>query len=232
MSRVKEEKELVTPGDTVYDGDELYPNSGVYEEDDKIISKYVGVVEYGQNSVRVVPMSGRYLPEEGDIIIAEISSVGYNNWRADLNSAYDGMLRIDVAVDEYIDLDEDDLTDYFDVGDAIVVEVSSVTDGYDVNLSMEDKRCRKLRGGRIIEIYPSKVPRVIGKKGTMIKQIKKKTGCKIIVGQNGLVWIQGEKENLAAKTVRKVEKEAHVEGLTDKIGHWLDEQLDEMEDDN
>ena len=230
MSRVKEEKELVTPGDTIYDGNKLYPNSGVYEENDKIISKYIGVVEYGQNSVRVVPMSGRYLPEEGDIIIAEVSSVGYNNWRADLNSAYDGMLKIDVAVDKYIDLDEDDLTDYFDVGDAIVVEVSSVTEGYDVNLSMEDKRCRKLNGGRIIEIYPSKVPRVIGKKGTMIKQIKKKTGCKIIVGQNGLVWIQGDNPNLAARAVRKIEKEAHVDGLTDKIGYWLDEQLNEEGD--
>jgi len=96
----------------------------------------------------------------------------------------------------------------------------------DVNLSMEDQRCRKLRGGRIIEVYPSKVPRVIGKQGTMVKQIKRKTGCKIIVGQNGLVWIQGDNPNLAAKAVRKVEKEAHTQGLTDKIGEWLDEQLE------
>ncbi len=229
MSRVKEEKDLVTPGETVFEGEELYPNSGVYEENGKIISKHVGVVEYGKNSVRVVPMSGRYIPSEGDIVIAEISSVGFSNWRAEMNSAYEGMLKIDVAVDEYIDLEEDDLTDYFDVGDAIVVEVSSVTDGMDVNLSMEDRRCRKLRGGRVIEIYPSKVPRVIGKKGTMVKQIKKKTGSKIIVGQNGLVWIQGENANLAAKAVKKVEREAHVDGLTDKIGEWLDEQLEEGE---
>ncbi len=229
MSRVKEEKDLVTPGETVFEGDELYPNSGVYEENDKIISKYVGVVEYGRNSVRVVPMSGRYVPSEGDIIIAEISSVGYSNWRADLNSAYEGMMKIDTAVDEYIDLEEDDLTDYFDVGDAIVVEVSSVTEGMDVNLSMEDRRCRKLKGGRVIEISPSKVPRVIGKKGTMVKQIKKKTGSKVIVGQNGRVWIHGDKANLAAKAVKKVEREAHVDGLTDKIGEWLDEQLERSE---
>jgi len=229
MSRVKEEKDLVTPGETVFEGDELYPNSGVYEENDKIISKYVGVVEYGRNSVRVVPMSGRYVPSEGDIIIAEISSVGYSNWRADLNSAYEGMMKIDTAVDEYIDLEEDDLTDYFDVGDAIVVEVSSVTEGMDVNLSMEDRRCRKLKGGRVIEISPSKVPRVIGKKGTMVKQIKKKTDSKVIVGQNGRVWIHGDKANLAAKAVKKVEREAHVDGLTDKIGEWLDEQLEESE---
>lgn len=226
MSRVKEEKDLVAPGDTVFEGEELYPGSGVYEEDDKIISKYTGLVQYGRNSVKVVPMSGRYIPEEGDIVIAEISSVGYSNWRVDLNSPYDGMMKIDVAVDQYIDLDEDELSDYYAVGDAIVAKVVNVTDGYDVNISMEDKRCRKLSGGRIIEIYPSKVPRVIGKKGTMIKQIKKKTGCKIIVGQNGLVWISGDNPNLAARAVRKVEEEAHTSGLTDRIGEWLDEQLE------
>ncbi|MFB6145916.1 MAG: exosome complex RNA-binding protein Rrp4 [Candidatus Nanohaloarchaea archaeon] len=229
MSKVKEEKDLVAPGDVVYEGDEIYPNSGVYQEDGKIISKYTGLVQYGKTSVRVVPMSGRYIPGEGDIVIGEVSSVGYSNWRVDLNSPYEGMLKIDTAVDEYIDLDEDDLTDYYDVGDAIVVEVSKVTEGYDVNLSMEDRRCRKLRGGRIIQVYPSKVPRVIGKKGTMVKQIKSKTDCKIIVGQNGLVWISGDKANLAARAIKKVEKEAHTSGLTDRIGEWLDEQLENNE---
>lgn len=226
MSRVKDDQDLVTPGDVVFEGNELYANSGVYAENEKIKSKYCGLVEYGDSSVRVVPMSGRYIPEEGDIVIGEVSSVSYNNWRVDLNSAYDSMLRIDVAVDEYIDLDEDDLTDYYDVGDAIVVEVTSVTEGMDVNLSMEDKRCRKLNGGRIIEIYPSKVPRVIGKNGTMIKQIKRKTECKVIVGQNGQVWIDGEKPNLAARAIKKVEQEAHTSGLTDRIENWLDEQLE------
>ncbi len=224
MTRVKEEKDLVAPGDVVFEGTEVNPHSGVYEEDHKIRSKYIGVVEYAGSSVRVVPMSGRYIPQEGDIVIGEISSVGYSNWRVDLNSPYDAMLKIDVAVDEYIDLEEDDLTSYFDVGDAIVTEITSVTEGMDVNVSMEDRRCKKLRGGRVIEISPSKVPRVIGKKGTMVKQIKNKTETNIIVGQNGLVWIQGENANLAAKAVKKVEREAHTRGLTDKIGEWLDEK--------
>jgi len=89
---------------------------------------------------------------------------------------------------------------------------------------MEDRRCRKLRGGRIIKIAPSKVPRVIGKKGTMVRQIKNKTETKIIVGQNGLVWIKGENPNLAARAVKKVEEEAHLSGLTDKIDEWLEEE--------
>ncbi len=224
MTRVKDEHDLVTPGDVIFEGDELYPNSGVYEDNGKLHSKYLGTVQYGDSSIRVVPMGGRYVPQEGDIVIGEITHVTYNAWMVDVNSAYEGRLKIDVAVDEYIDLEEDDLTDYFDVGDAVVTEITSVTESMDVNVSMEDRRCRKLKGGRIIEIAPSKVPRVIGKKGTMIKQIKDKTGTKMIVGQNGLVWIRGENENLAARAVRKVEEEAHTSGLTDKIADWLEEQ--------
>lgn len=225
MSKVKEDRELVAPGDTIFEGDEVNPGSGVYEQDNTIKSKYAGLVEYRNGKVRVVPMSGRYIPQEGDIIIGEVSSVSYSSWRVDLNSPYDGMMKIDVAVDEYIDLDEDELTDYFEVGDAIVVKVSNVTEGFDVNLSMEDRRTRKLRGGRIIKISPSKVPRVIGKGGTMVKQIKKKTGCKVIVGQNGLVWIRGENENVAAQAVKKVEEEAHTSGLTDRMAEWLENEV-------
>ncbi|MFB6244976.1 MAG: exosome complex RNA-binding protein Rrp4 [Candidatus Nanohaloarchaea archaeon] len=225
MTRVKEANDLVAPGDVISEGEDVHPHSGVYQDDDKIVSKYAGTVEYSGSSVRVVPMSGRYIPEEGDIVIGEISSVSFSNWRVELDSPYEAMMKIDVAVDEYVDLDDDDLTNYFKVGDTIVTEVVNVTQGYDVNVGMEDKRCRKLKGGRIIEISPSKVPRVIGKKGTMVRQIKNETDTKIIVGQNGLVWIKGEKENLATRAVRKVEEEAHTEGLTDEIAEWLDEQI-------
>lgn len=226
MSRVKEDSDLVAPGDVITAEENVRPGNGTFQENGKIHSKYVGSVRYGNGRVDVTPMAGRYIPEEGDIVIGEISRVSYSSWNVDLASPYEGMLKIDTAVDEYIDLDEDELTDYYDVGDAIIVKITSVSEGMDVNLSMMDRRCRKLKGGRIIQVPPSKVPRVIGKQGTMVKQIKDRTGCKIIVGQNGLVWIQGEHENLAARAVKKVEREAHTSGLTEKIGNWLDEQLE------
>lgn len=229
MSRVAEDSDLVAPGDLLAEDGETRPGNGTYQEDGKIYSKYNGTVRYSDDRVDVTPRSGRYIPQEGDIVIGEVSRVSYSSWNVELDSPYEGMLKIDTAVDEYIDLDEDELTDYYDVGDAIVVKVTSVSEGMDVNLSMMDKRCRKLSGGRIIEIPPSKVPRVIGKQGTMIKQIKNKTNTKMIVGQNGRVWIRGEHENLAARAVKKVEREAHTSGLTQKIGDWLDEQLEEVE---
>jgi len=226
MTRVKESNEIVAPGDVLAEDENLSVNSGAYEEDNKIKSKHLGTVMYSGNSVMVRPMQGRYIPEKGDTVIGEISRVSYSRWTVDLNSPYDGNLNIADATEEYVDLDEDDLTDFFDVGDAVVVKVKGVTESMDVDLTMKDDRCKKLEDGRIVKIPPSKVPRVIGKEGTMVKQINAATKCNIIVGQNGLIWIHGSKASLAAKAVKKVEKQAHENGLTDKIGKWLDEQTE------
>jgi len=226
MTRVKQSNDIVVPGDTIVEDEDMNVNSGVYKEQDKIKSKYLGTVMYSGNSVMVRPMGGRYIPEEGDTVIGEVSRVSYSRWSVDLKSPYEGNLNIADATDEYVDLDEDDLTDFYDVGDAVVVKVKNVTKSMDVDLTMTDKRCKKLEGGRIVQVPPSKVPRVIGKKGTMVKQINKVTNCNIIVGQNGLVWISGDKANLAARAVKKVEDEAHVDGLTDKMADWLEEQTE------
>ncbi|MFB6181215.1 MAG: exosome complex RNA-binding protein Rrp4 [Candidatus Nanohalobium sp.] len=231
MSRVKDENDLVTPGDLVAESGEVYADSGAYEENGKIYSKHLGTVHYHGQDVEIRPMSGRYMPQEGDIVVGEVTRVSYSRWNVDFNSPYEGSLNIADATDEYVDLDEDDLSDFFEVGDAVVIKIKSVSEAMDVDLSMTDKRCRKLEGGRVIEIAPSKVPRVIGKQGTMVKQINEKTNCNIIVGQNGQIWISGDKANLAARAVKKVEREAHTEGLTEKIGEWLDEQLREMQGD-
>ena len=226
MTKLKEQDDLVTPGEIITEDEEMYANEGVFQENNKIKSKYLGTVRYQGEGVKVTPMGGRYIPQEGDLVIGEVDEVRYNRWTISFDSPYEGALNIGDAVDEYIDLEEDDLTDYFDTGDTVVAQIQSVSKSMDVDLTMEDKRCKKLKGGRIVSIAPSKVPRIIGKKGTMVQQINNKTNCNIIVGQNGKVWINGEKPNLAAKAVKKVEREAHTSGLTDKIGEWLDEQLE------
>ena len=226
MSRVKDSNEVVTPGEVVVDGNDFYTNSGVYEENGKIYSKYFGTVRYSDNAVQVKPMHGRYMPEEGDIIIGEVTRVSYSRWTVEFNSPYEGNLDISEATDEYVDLDEDDLTDFYDVGDAVAIKVQSVTEGMDVDMTMEDKRCKKLNGGRVIEIPPSKVPRVIGKGGKMIKQVNNKTNCNIIVGQNGQVWIKGDNANTAAQAIHKIVKESQMDNLTDRISEYLDDKLE------
>ena len=109
-------------------------------------------------------------------------------------------------------------------GDYIVCKIVNVTSQKLVDVTMKGPGLRKLKGGRIIEVDTHKVPRIIGKQGSMVMMIKDATNCNISVGQNGLIWIDGEpmSELLAIQAIRKIEAESHLSGLTEKIKDFLE----------
>lgn len=222
MSELKiKDKGNVLPGDVLAEGDYL-AGRNCYKEDDKVKSKVLGVARVKDNLVRVVPMSGGYIPQEGDNIIGRISGIGATNWWVELNSPYDGYLSLSEGSDEFIDLDETGLSDLYDIGDLIYTEVKNVTKEKDVQLSMQERMCKKLSGGTLVRVSPSKVPRLIGKGGSMVEMIKDATDTKIIIGQNGIVWISGEDKDLAKKAIKTVERRSHEKGLTEKIEKMLE----------
>jgi exosome complex component RRP4 len=65
----------------------------------------------------------------------------------------------------------------------------------------------------------------------MISMVKRATNCRIVVGQNGLIWLQGDepqKELEAVNVIKKIEAESHKSGLTEEISKLLkvDRQVD------
>jgi len=79
----------------------------------------------------------------------------------------------------------------------------------------------------IMHVNPNKVPRVIGKEGSMIYIIKEDTQCDIVVGQNGVIWIKGDsidKELSAKEAIMFVTVRSYLEGLTDKTKSFLEER--------
>jgi exosome complex component RRP4 len=106
-----------------------------------------------------------------------------------------------------------------------VCKITNVTSQKLVDVTLRGPGLRKLRNGRIIEVNTNKVPRIIGKKGSMVSMIKQATDCNIIVGQNGIIWLQGkepEMEFLAIDAIKKIETESHLSGLTDKMKEFLE----------
>ena len=83
-------------------------------------------------------------------------------------------------------------------------------------------RPKALEGGKLISVKPSKIPRIIGKGNTMVKQITDGTGTSIIIGLNGLIWLKGGNIDLATAVILKIEEEAHTSGLTERIKAMLD----------
>jgi len=215
-------KKIVVPGELIGEG---IAGFGTYKEDGKVYSRTVGILNKRDNEFRIVPLNGVYIPRKGDGIIAIVDDITFSMWVLDINSPYHAILSLSEGVEGFVDLTKTDLSKYYNYGDVIFAKVSNVTKSKIVHLSMMDRLCRKLIGGRLVKITPAKVPRVIGKVGSMVEMIKQKTGTQIVVGQNGVIWIKGEKQGIATKAILEIEKYSHIEGLTDKISKFIDDKL-------
>lgn len=217
------DRDIVIPGDLLAEGMSFLPSGKAFREGDKIYATTVGLVSIKGRVIKVIPLAGKYMPKKGDVVIGKVTNIGYSGWMLDVNSPYTADLNIGEATTEYIDLAKTDLSKYFDIGDYALAEVINISEGKFVKLTTKRRPYRKLKGGNIIEVSPTKIPRIIGKAGSMIKMLKDLSGCDIVVGQNGLVWIKGtpEKESLVAKAIKRIERESHTKGLTDKIKTML-----------
>ena len=217
------EKDLVVPGEVLAE-DDYYSGRGTFEENGKICSKLLGLVSLRNKKVSVVPLKSKYLPKKGDVVIGKISDVRFSMWGVDLNSPYSGIL----PASEVFGRDKKELSRVFDVGDVLFLRIVDVDEVKKVKLGLKGRGMGKFKGGIVVDIAPTKVPRLIGKKGSMINMIKDKTGCKIVVGQNGLVWIKGDcdMEQIVKNTIKLIEKEAHTSGLTDRIKNKLYLEID------
>lgn len=223
---IAQEKTVVVPGETLAEGMDYLPGANTYREADNVLASKLGLMVVEGRAIKLIPLSGKYMPKRGDTIIGKVIDVLFSGWRVETNSAYSAMLGLKDATSEFIAKGAD-LTQYYDFDDYIVAKITNVTSQKLIDLTMKGPGLRKLTGGRVIEVSPYKVPRIIGKKGSMVSMIKLATGCRVIVGQNGLVWIQGDdsaKELLALKTIRKIEAEAHLSGLTDIIKEYLEKE--------
>lgn len=218
------EKDVAVPGETLAEGMDYLPGTGTYREGEKIIASRLGLTSIDGRAIKLIPLSGRYLPKRGDTIVGEVQDVLMSGWRIDTKSAYSAMLNMKDATSEFIPRGAD-LRRYFDFGDYISCKITNVTSQKLVDVTMRGPGLRKLHEGRIVLVNTHKVPRVIGKKGSMISMVKQATGCSIIVGQNGVIWLQGETpemELLAIESIRKIEAESHTSGLTDKMKEHLE----------
>ncbi|HIH92170.1 TPA: RNA-binding protein [Candidatus Woesearchaeota archaeon] len=216
------QREVAVPGEVLCRGMDFLPGQGTYRQGDNIHAERLGLVSVEGRSIRIIPLSGKYMPKRDDIIICKVIDITLNGWRLDTNSAYSALLGLKEGSAEFIQRGAD-LKQIYDLGDYIMCQVIQVTSQKLVDVSMRGPGLRKIKGGRIIEVNPFKVPRIIGKQGSMISMVKQALNCNILVGQNGLIWIHGEPvaEQKAIAAIRKIEEESHVSGLTEKMKDYL-----------
>lgn len=221
-----EKRQLVTPGDLIAEGDYM-AGDNTYKDDNKFYATRVGLVDYGDRRLSVVALKAFYLPNVGDLVIGKVVEVGFSGWSLDINAPYVATLRASDALDRPFKTQRDDLTSIFDVGDLILCTIVAYDRTRDPLVTVREPGLGKITRGQVTEVTPTKIPRVIGRKGSMISMVKHETGCRITIGQNGLIVVNGknpEDERLAIMAIRKIEQEAHTSGLTDRVTEMLQKE--------
>ncbi len=219
-----EEKKIVVPGEMLMETMEYLTGNNCFREGNAIYSKKLGLMRTSSRVVEVVPVSGVYNPEVGDMIIGVIDEVQHAGWVVDINAPYTAFIPLS-GVREFIDTNKTSLSSIYREGDLIYGKVMMFSPTKSIHITMQDPKAKKFMDGRIVKINTTKVPRLIGRAGSMISMIKEATKCWISVGQNGMVWLKGENEDAAIKAVQMVEEFAHTKGLTDRVDVFLKKEI-------
>ena len=216
-----ESRKIIIPGETIVTGEEYLPGEGTRREKDDIVASKFGLADVSDKLIRVIPLSGVYIPRRGNVVIGEVVDVTFNGWLIDFNGPMNGFLSV-AEVPRYINKDE--LQECFDFGDMILAKVWNVK-AKGVDLSVKLRGFGKLEDGMIMKVNANKVPRVIGKEGSMVSLIKEGTGCDITVGQNGIVWLMGktiDDELKAKKVIEFICENSFIDGLTEKVKDFME----------
>ena len=216
-------RKIIIPGEVIVKGNNFLPGEGTERMGDEIVAMKYGLAEESNKLVKIISLSGVYQPRRGNVVIGKVVRVNFNGWFMDINASEDAFLSL-AEVPRYVN--KDGLEEVMDMGDLVIAKIWNINKR-GIDLSIKSRGLGKIEEGIIVKINSNKVPRVIGKEGSMIKLIKDETNCNITVGQNGLIWIQGNKvedELYAKKAILFVTEKSFVEGLTDKVKKWFAEE--------
>ena len=219
-------RKYVIPGDLVTTGP-FRPEQNVLLEGKKIISTSIGISEIYDDSVRVIPLTGKYIPKINDLVIAKVLSHTSLSWELDINSCYVGFLPAQDVFGRDFSAHADELTSKLKTGDLVAARIANFDRTRDPLLTISDRDLGKIDSGALVQISPSKVPRLIGKRGTMIQTIEIATNAVITIGQNGWVVVSCESpEGLlkAKKAIQMVDEKAHIANLTDQVKEMLESE--------
>ena len=217
------QNQFVLPGDVIVTG-HYTPEQNVIIDGDRVIATTVGFSEIKDSNVSVISLTGFYIPKIDDLIIGKVISYSALSWEIDMNSYYSAILPASDIFGRDFTSSRDDLSLKLDKGDLIAARIVN-TGSREPLITISGQDLGKIDSGELVKISPSKVPRLIGKQGSMIQAIEGATNSSITIGQNGWIIVSNDETNgllKAIEAIRLVDEQAHVANLTDKVNKMFE----------
>ncbi len=236
MTETKD-RDIVYPGQPLGEGSCQGP---VFSEGGYKMSLIKGLARVNERSTNIIPLNGVYVPKPGDMVVGVVEHDFGGIYAIDIDCPYRCILRPSSGRggrgggrggrdrggrnnrdrgsrggrDQRYEREEK--TDW-NLGDIVSAKIGTVDELKEAQLIGP----RELKGGLVIKVKSMRVPRIIGKKKSMIEVIRKYSRSRISVGQNGLIWLKEGDVSLAVEALRIVENEAYKSGLTDKMTQFM-----------
>jgi len=201
---VQLKKKIVVPGELLTE-ERKKVGQHVFLENGKVYSDCLGIYYSDADTAAVIPLHGKYIPNTSDLIIGIVVSETYAGYIVDINSFY------------YSFVPKEMFREQLKKGAIISAKIVDVNEINEADLD----DVRVFYGGELIDILPVKVPRVIGKQGSMLELLKKWTQTTMVVGRNGRIWAKGGNIGLSVQAIKKIEREAHLSNLTNSVEDFL-----------
>ena len=200
---------LVVPGEDLGESEGQEAGHGVLSISGRLKAIKQGIIRKKGDLVSVEPKHTRYMPRPGDLVIGFIEGCTNNIWFIELGAPFNAILPMSLGPGK---VDFGGTRSVMDVGDAVLCRIQEVEETHSSVVSMKGMGLRKIRSGTIEEIDPHLLGRLIGKGGESLRRLKEDTECRIVVADNGRMWIDGEFEGILEVRKRLFELSASVKG--------------------
>jgi len=217
---------LVTPGEAIGASSGVRAGTGTLKQGNEIISTKLGWAKENNGVVFVDPIYSAYLPRSGDLVIGIVESVRNNLWFAEVNGPFNGLLPMSLAPWK---VEFGAAREHMDIGDVMLARVQEVDEAHNIVITMKGVGLRKLKEGTVLDLPVNLVKLVRSDNDSILNSLKEVSDCRIIVADNGRMWVDGSPENISMvrDAIDLLRSSGHMNNVTNVISQFVEERRNE-----
>ena len=119
--------------------------------------------------------------------------------------------------------------EHMDIGDVMLARVQEVDEAHNIVITMKGVGLRKLKEGSILDL-PVNLAKVIrSDDDSILTSLKELSDCRIIVADNGRMWVDGEPKNisLVREAIDLLVSSGHMSDITNIFSQFVEERRNE-----
>ena len=190
---------LVTPGEDLGKSEGREAGHGVLVMDGRLTATKHGRMNEKGNEVSIQPLRTAYIPRPGDLVIGYVEGCTNNIWFIDIGAPFNAILPMSLGPGN---TSFGGTRQVIDIGEAILCRIQEVEETHSSVVTMKGLGLRKIRSGTIEDVEPHLLGLLIGKKGNSLRDLKNESDCRIVVCDNGRIWVDGEFDGVVSVKTR------------------------------